>query len=143
MTSNYNTNFHRLFGDINGNGSVDIGDALSLSTLVAGGSVTNVCGTGHALDCADLFKDGKIDNADLSVLVDHIAGLKTLFDICTGPSDAKTLTCSGNDPDTGRPVANLGAQTITQSQIWPANCTVPPTRSCRHTSRQRNNAYAG
>ncbi len=111
-------------GDINGNGSVDIGDALSLSTLVAGGSVANVCGTGHPLDCADLFKDGKIDNADLSVLVDHIAGLKTLFDICTGPSDATTLKCSGNDPDTGRPVANLSAQTITKSQIWPANCTV-------------------
>ena len=110
-------------GDLNGDGKVDVSDALALSNLVAGGSVSNVCGTGNKTDCADLFKDGNIDNADLAVLVAHVAGLKTLFDICTGPGPE--IKCTGKtDTDTGRPTATIKAQTITTSQTWPANCSV-------------------
>ena len=110
-------------GDLNGDGKVDVSDALALSNLVAGGSVSNVCGTGNKNDCADLFKDGNVDNADLAVLVAHVAGLKTLFDICTGPGDP--IKCGPKtDDDTGRPIATVKAQTITSSQTWPANCAV-------------------
>ena len=110
-------------GDLNGDGRVDVSDALALSNLVAGGSVSNVCGTGNKNDCADLFKDGNVDNSDLAVLVAHVAGLKTLFDICTGPG--KEISCTGPmDTDTQRHTAKVPAQTITSSQTWPANCSV-------------------
>jgi dockerin type I repeat protein len=112
-------------GDVNGDGKVDVSDALALSNLVAGGSVSNVCGTGIQNDCADLFKDGHVDNADLAVLVAHVAGLKTLFDICTGPGPE--IKCTGAPDDTGHPTATIKGQTITTSQTWPANCTVDLT----------------
>ena len=94
-------------GDLNGNGTVDVADALILSNIAAGGAPpANVCGGSGLTQCADVFKDNAINNADLAALVDTIAGLETLFDACSGPGSP--LSCPGGS-------VTLGTQTITAS----------------------------
>ncbi len=103
-------------GDLNGNGSVEVGDALILSNVVAGGSApANVCGGSGITQCGDVFKDGSINNADLAALVDTVAGLETLFDACSGPGSA--IACPGGS-------VTLGTQTITAPQVWPKSCNI-------------------
>ena len=113
-------------GDLNNDGNRTTADAIMLSQCIANGgtcpAVTPgpLCGTGNLADCGDLFGDGDVSfpvgqNADLAVLLQSLAGLSSLYDICEGPGP--NVTCPGG-------VATLGTQTITASQTWPKACTV-------------------
>ena len=101
--------------DLNNDGQVSIADALALSQCIASACPANVCGTGNALDCADIFDDNAITNADLAVMVDSLAGIKTLFPLCAGPGP--TLAgCPGT--------VSLNSQTISSNIVWPAGCDI-------------------
>src|ERR1700687_228568 len=108
---------HAACGDLNKNGAVDVADALTLAAVVAGTNTT-ACAAANP-DC-DVRKDGVVDIQDLTNLVAQLAGIKTLFDACTGPGPAVACT-DGTDTDTGLPVHNVPAQTITATQKWPKN----------------------
>jgi len=102
-------------GDLNNDGSVNVGDAIALSQCIASSCPANVCGTGNALDCADLLDDGAITNADLAVVVDSLAGIETLFPLCQGPGT--TLAgCPGT--------VTLNSGNITSNTVWPAGCDI-------------------
>ncbi|MBI3783283.1 MAG: hypothetical protein HY270_07765 [Deltaproteobacteria bacterium] len=120
---------HAGCGDINKNGTVDVADALALANTIA---AAGDCGAGKA-DC-DVRKDNVVDIQDLTNLVAQLAGIKTLFDACTGPGAVVSCndpcqggdpTCSGNkDTDTGLPIHYVPAQTITANQTWPKTCSI-------------------
>ena len=116
----------QVCGDLNNDGNRSIADAILLSQCIANaGTCPTVtpgplCGSGNMLACGDVFGDGDVSfpagmNADLAVLLQSLAGLSTLYDICEGPGP--DIACPGN-------VATLASQTITSSQTWPASCTV-------------------
>ncbi len=105
-------------GDVNKNGSVDVADALSLAGVIA---AAGDCGVSKP-DC-DVLKDNTIDIQDLTNLVAKLAGLKTLFDSCTGPGPVVSCT-DGADPDTGKPLHKIAAGSITTNQTWPDTCTI-------------------
>ncbi len=117
---------HALCGDLNNDGSRTIADAIVLSQCIANGgtcpavSPGPLCGTGSLAGCADIYGDGDTSfpvgqNADLAALLQSLAGLSTLYDICTGPGP--NVTCPGG-------TATLGTQTISASQTWPKTCNV-------------------
>ena len=107
-------------GDVNKNGKVDIADALTLAAVAVGTNTTACQGADKA--ACDVYADNNVDLTDLTNLVAQIAGIKTLFDACTGPGQA--IACTGpNDPDTGLPTATIHGD-ITANQTWPRNCTV-------------------
>ena len=101
--------------DLNNDGQVSIADALALSQCIASACPANVCGTGNAVDCADVFGDTAITNADLAVMVDSLAGIETLFPLCAGPGP--TLAgCPGT--------VTLNSQNISSNVVWPAGCDI-------------------
>ena len=115
-----------LCGDLNNDGARTTADAIVLSQCIANGGACPpvapgpLCGTGSLAACGDLLGDGDVSfpvgqNADLAVLLQSLAGLATLYDICTGPGPAPT-GCPGD--------VTLTTQTITGSQTWPANCSI-------------------
>jgi hypothetical protein len=97
-------------------------DAIVLSQCIANGGTcpTPVCGGGGLAACADVLGDGDVSfpvgqNADLAVLLQSLAGLSTLYDICTGPGP--NIACPGGN-------VTVPSGTITTSQTWPASCSV-------------------
>lgn len=96
-------------GDFNGDGNRTIADALFLSSCLGLAS----CPAPTA--STDLLEDGALNDADLAVLVDTLAGLETLFDLCEGPGPDLS-GCPG-------PVT-VNSQTIGSSQVWPAGCDI-------------------
>ncbi|HUI24592.1 MAG TPA: dockerin type I domain-containing protein, partial [Candidatus Kryptonia bacterium] len=104
-------------GDVNSNGTVDIGDAIALAAKIASATA---CTT--PADC-DVLKDGTVDIKDLTNLVAQIAGLKTLYAACTGPG-ADVACADGTDADTGKPIHIIPATTISANQTWPDTCTI-------------------
>jgi hypothetical protein len=112
-------------GDLNNDGNTTVIDAILLSQCLAGGgNCPNVnpgplCGTGNLIDCGDVFGDGNVGfaglTADLAALTNTLAGLATIFDACEGPGPE--ISCPGG-------TAVLGSQTITESEVWPSDCTV-------------------
>ena len=115
-----------ICGDLNNDGLRTTADAIALSQCIANGgtcpavSPGPLCGTGNLAACGDVLGDGDVtfpvgQNADLAVLLQSLAGLATLYDICEGPG-AAPVGCPGT--------VTLGSQTITSSQTWPANCTI-------------------
>lgn len=117
---------HAACGDLNNDGSRTNADAIVLSQCIANGGTCPavvpgpLCGTGNLASCGDILGDGDTSfpvgqNADLAVLLQSLAGLSTLYDLCEGPGDAP-VGCPGT--------VTLGSQTINSSQTWPANCTI-------------------
>ena len=115
-----------ICGDLNNDGVRTTADAIVLSQCIANGGTCPavapgpLCGTGSLAACGDVLGDGDVSfpvgqNADLAVLLQSLAGLATLYDICEGPG-AAPVGCPGT--------VTLGSQTITSSQTWPANCTI-------------------
>lgn len=111
-----------ICGDLNNDGVRTAADAIVLSQCIANGGTcpTPVCGGAGLAACADVLGDGDVSfpvgqNADLAVLLQSLAGLSTLYDICTGPGP--NIACPGGN-------VTLPSQTITSSQTWPASCNV-------------------
>ena len=118
-------------GDVNNNGTFDASDCLVLLQCLNGACPAppagGFCGTGNILDCGNMFKDnpavGNLTGADVAVCNDTANHLPTLYDACQGPGD--NITCTTPDPCfPGFNKVELGSQTITTSQTWPANCHV-------------------
>ena len=115
-----------LCGDLNNDGQRTSADAIILSQCIANGgtcpAVTPgpLCGSGSLSACGDVLGDGDTSfpvgqNADLAVLLQSLAGLSTLYDICQGPGP--NITCPGGN-------VTIPTSTITTSQTWPASCKV-------------------
>ena len=88
---------HAICGDLNNDGVRNTTDAIILSQCIANAGVCPavspgpLCGTGSLAACGDIFGDGDVSfpvgqNADLAVLLQSLAGLSTLYDICDGPA---------------------------------------------------------
>lgn len=97
-------------------------DITILGQCAAGSCPTiagaGICGTGNALDCGDIVKDGFIDALDVDALRINVTGGDPLFDICTGPGPA--IACPGGTVTLGSP----SPTTISSSQTWPKTCSV-------------------
>ncbi|MDX2168473.1 MAG: hypothetical protein SF182_15470 [Deltaproteobacteria bacterium] len=111
-----------ICGDLNNDGVRTAADAIVLSQCIANGGTcpTPVCGGGGLAACADVLGDGDVSfpvgqNADLAVLLQSLAGLSTLYDICTGPGP--NIACPGGN-------VTIPSGPITTSQTWPASCKV-------------------
>ncbi|HVN87590.1 MAG TPA: hypothetical protein VMW17_22365 [Candidatus Binatia bacterium] len=125
---------HAVCGDANGNGAVDIGDALNLAGKIAANGDNHACpGAPYVqadCDVLDVLKDGKVSTSDLTNLVDQIAGVKTLYAACTGPGPIVSCT-DGSDSDVGvrspLPIHTIPAGTITSNQTWPDGCVIDLT----------------
>ncbi|HSP99123.1 MAG TPA: hypothetical protein VL049_18015, partial [Candidatus Dormibacteraeota bacterium] len=109
-------------GNLNNDGSgVTSTDVTILGQCAAGSCPTitgGICGTGNALDCGDIVKDGTIDALDVDALRIKVTGGDPLYDICTGPGP--DITCPGGTMTLGTPLPLA----ITSSQTWPKNCSV-------------------
>lgn len=117
-----------ICGDLNNDGARNTTDAIILSQCIANAGVCPavspgpLCGTGSLAACGDIFGDGDVSfpvgqNADLAVLLQSLAGLSTLYDICDGPKPSKVIACGGGTVD-------IGTGTISTGQTWPKTCKV-------------------
>ncbi len=110
-------------GNLNNDGSgVTSTDVTILGQCAAGSCPTiggaGICGTGNALDCGDIVKDGVIDALDVDALRISVTGGDPLYDLCNGPGP--DIACPG-----GTVTLGMGAPfAITSSQTWPKACTV-------------------
>lgn len=112
-----------LCGDLNNDGSVTVADAIIMAqcTALAPAPCPAVTCTGGLAACGDMFGDGDTTSsggrtADLDALVNSIAGIETLHDLCASIGAART-DCTLGSQDTP-PVP-----TISASERWTlANC---------------------
>src|SRR5207344_788781 len=72
----------------NSNGSVTTADATQLLRATAGLPVPGACGGAGILACGDMNADGSITPGDYVIMQRFLAGLPTLFPICTGQGNA-------------------------------------------------------
>ncbi|MBX3028482.1 hypothetical protein KF840_26610 [bacterium] len=110
-------------GNLNNDASgVTSTDVTILGQCAAGSCPTisgaGICGTGNALDCGDIVKDGVVDALDVDALRIHVTGGDPLYDICNGPGP--NISCPGGTVTLGSP----NPQAITSSQTWPKTCKV-------------------
>ena len=117
-----------ICGDLNNDGVRNTTDAIILSQCIANAgtcpavSPGPLCGTGSLAACGDIFGDGDVSfpvgqNADLAVLLQSLAGLSTLYDICDGPKPSKVIACGGG-------TVTIPSGTISTGQTWPKTCKV-------------------
>jgi hypothetical protein len=118
-------------GDLNGDGSLGIADAIRLQKAVFAPSAADCGGAGSA-SCGQVNKQandppGKVTGADVVVLQAFLAGNPTLFGLCQGSG---TSAC----PAPGAPVTGAGGETwtsrvtrsgnISGNEVWPTGCRV-------------------
>jgi hypothetical protein len=106
-------------GDLNGSGSLTMGDCRTLSAILAGAipSAAPCNGaTNGILQCGDLNGDGAVNVADDVLCVGAVTGIAP-------------LKCPGGAGGGGTPIACPGgtailSKNVTRSQTWPASCGI-------------------
>ncbi len=115
--------------DLNGDGRVNIADAVAL--LVADASPPGspaLCNGGGALQCGDLNEDGSISIADVVLLLNSLTGSPTLFPLCAHPDprpcDANPGTSASAATDGGLHWTGRRHVTgrITTNEVWMSGC---------------------
>src|SRR5262249_27513320 len=98
-------------GDLNGSGGADPGDATLLVQRIFGGPDAADCGGLGTLQCGDVNRNRSLTVADLTVLLNLVAGNAVIFN-CTSPGVPESNATLSGTIDTNRTLSGAPGSNV-------------------------------